>query len=422
MAVCTDCGREIAIVNYGQGRADGTTAKRGPMCGYCASGDTIRFKSPWFYPTAFCEWGAEETDAVHRVLRSGRLTMGEEVRAFEGEFAAYHGRKHGIMVNSGSSANLVAVAALFHVKHRPLKTGDEVLVPALAWSTTYAPLVQHGLDLRLADCDDTWNAHDFDDTFREVDQPRLVVGCSILGNPAYLAEWKEWCGVAGAYFIEDNCESLGACLDDGSLCGTYGVMSTFSFFHSHQIGAVEGGMVLTDDDELAALCRMLRAHGWTRDIGAAPGGFDQEYDFRLFGYNVRPVELHAAIAREQLRKLPGFIHRRQVNYGLFWGMVDGDPRIGRPTPHGELSPFGIHFLLPDPEARRRAAEGLRLAGIDCRLPTGGSFTKHVYGAHWRVQPTPYADLIHETGLFLGNGPLDLSSRIARAVEVLRGVL
>src|ERR1039458_3149736 len=132
-----------------------------------------------------------------------------------------HGLRHGIMVNSGSSANLVAVAALFHVKQNPLKQGDQALVPALAWATTYATLVQHGLDFGLVDCDEGWNADPY--ALKDV-EARLVVGCSILGNPAQLDTWRTIAGVHDAYLLEDNCESLGPSIG-GKLCGTFGLMS-----------------------------------------------------------------------------------------------------------------------------------------------------------------------------------------------------
>ncbi len=131
------------------------------------------------YPTAFSGWGPEEGEAMARVISSGKFTMGEEVEAFEAEFAAWHGMKHGIMVNSGSSANLVAVAALFDLKDAPLKRGDKVIVPALAWSTTYAPLIQYGLDPMLVDCGASWNV----EQIPKFSVP-LFITCSILGNCA----------------------------------------------------------------------------------------------------------------------------------------------------------------------------------------------------------------------------------------------
>src|SRR5258708_2564130 len=141
----------------------------------------------YWYPCAFSHWGGEERAAEERVIRSGKRTMGEEVAAFENEFAAYHKMKHAVMVNSGSSANLIVVAALFHKQDNPLKCGDKAIVPALAWSTTYAPLVQHGLELILSDVDGTWNAASWHWRWMcaaapvgawkpEHGQPRLIIG------------------------------------------------------------------------------------------------------------------------------------------------------------------------------------------------------------------------------------------------------
>lgn len=368
------------------------------------------------FPTAFSCWGDEERSAIDRVLTSGKLTQGDEVEALEVEFAQYHGMKHGIAVNSGSSANLIIVAALFARRDNPLQRGDEVLVPALAWSTTYAPLVQHGLRLRLLDCDDTWCGSLSQTT---VDNSRLVVGCSILGNPAPLEFLNRAADAAGAYMIEDNCESLGA-WHGNCRTGTYGLMNSFSFFYSHQISAVEGGMILTNDGECAKLCRMLRAHGWTRDV-QPPATFEQEYDFAHFGYNVRTVEMHAAVAREQLKKLQKFIDARKKNVELFRTLTTDLP-IKHPLRRGEQSPFSLHFEVVDRETRLRLVSALRSNSIDCRLPTGGSVSRHAYGRHWSCQSTLRADQIHDCGLFLGNGPIDLTEQIGRAVEVMRGVL
>ncbi len=373
----------------------------------------------WSHPTAYSSWGPEEHAAIARVVNSGRFTMGAEVEAFEREFAGYHGKAHGIMVNSGSSANLVAVSALIHDDRYSLKAGDTALVPAVAWSTTYAPLVQHGLNLRLIDCDGTWNAAV--GPMKQIGEDvGVIVACSILGSPAHLTAWRNLADHYGLPLLEDNCESLGASTEDGHRCGTVGDLSTFSFFWSHQISAIEGGMILTNDSELAKLCRMLRAHGWSRDV-EAPKSFDLEYDFRLFGYNVRPLEMHAAIAREQLKKLDGFVAARSSNAESFWAAVQGLPVVLQEH-GGHPSPFGLNFRVSDAPTRNRLASALRASGIDCRLPTGGSFRRHAYGKPWADQQTPRADELHVTGLFLGNGPFDMSQEIAAAVQVMRDTL
>jgi CDP-6-deoxy-D-xylo-4-hexulose-3-dehydrase len=374
----------------------------------------------YIYPTAFNTFGQEERDAADRVLETGYLTIGPEVKRFEREFADTHGKQHGIMCNSGSSANLLMVAALFHRKFRPLKRGDKVAVPALAWSTTYAPLIQYGLEPVLLDVNESWNA--LPDQLADMSGVRLFIGVSILGIPAALAVWRRIAHVRNAHFIEDNCESVGAKDARGRLCGTFGEMASFSFFWSHQINGIEGGMVLTNDDELADLCRMLRAHGWTRDVHPRER-FEDEYDFRVHGYNLRPLEIHAAVARVQLDKLQQGIDWRYRNAVRFYlGYEKLDLGILHPlgATKGDPSFFGIHFILP-PGTRPRAVEALRARGIDCRLPAGGSFGKHVYGAPWASQPTPNADHIHENGLFIGNAPFDISAKVDMALDVLQQV-
>ena len=385
------------------------------------------------HPTAFQLWGPEEEIAIDRVRKSGQWTMGREVRAFEEEFADWHGRRHGIMVNSGSSANLIAVAALRHMGC--LADGALVAVPSIAWSTTYAPLIQHNANLSLIDVDDSWNANPEQD----IPDVSLIIACSILGNPAWLDHWRGIAKAQNVPLLEDNCESLGAMADADTmpgpygstmpyckLAGTYGDLSTFSFFWSHQLSAIEGGMILTDNWELADLCCMLRAHGWTRDLDhmqIQPGraAFDDEYDFRVFGYNVRPLEMHAAIARAQLKKLPRFIEARRTNYQNFRQKVTerGLP-VGLPRLRGSPSPFGLHFMCRSRNERALLVSHLRTNGIDARLPTGGSFRMHEYGKPFRDQQTPQADNIHERGLFLGNAPWDQTEAINRIVEVMAG--
>src|ERR1700694_4275721 len=219
-----------------------------------------------FYELAVSTWGPEEIAAVNRVIASNRFTMGDHVAAFEAAFAAYHGRKHAVMVNSGSSANLVSVAALFYKKQRPLQRGDEVIVPAIAWATTYHPLQQYGLKLKIVDVAlDTLNMDTHQLAAAIGPRTRAIMGESILGNPAALDVMRRIADEHGLYFIEDNCESMDAELG-GRKAGTFGHLSTFSSFFSHHISTMEGGMVTTDDRELFELVRSMRAHGWVRDL------------------------------------------------------------------------------------------------------------------------------------------------------------
>jgi CDP-6-deoxy-D-xylo-4-hexulose-3-dehydrase len=367
-------------------------------------------KKEYWFPTAFSSWGDEEREAMARVIASNRFTMGEETEAFEAELAAFNHRRHAVCVNSGSSANLIAVAAMTQHDVKPFRA----LVPALAWGTTYAPLLQLGVtDLALLDCDDSWCAE------RTNKKENFSVACSILGNPADQLNLEK-------ADLNDDCEAFGATID-GKPTASFGTVATQSFFWSHQLGAIEGGACLTDDDDLANLMRCLRDHGLTRHDGKTKT-FDQEYCFTHFGYNVRPVEMHMAIAREQLKKAAMHRTARRKNWNTFVIAVQeaGWTETGRikfPTMGAGANPFGLHFeITGGQEIRRNLELALRAADIDCRLPTGGSFRLHPYGAPWRDQQTPRADQIHRTGMFLGNAPYDISDKIEKAVEVMREVL
>ena len=372
------------------------------------------------FPTAFASHGPEERAAAERVLRSDRLTAGPEVEAFEAELAAYCGRKHAVMTNSGSSANLAAVAALDRL-HCFAQRGRGY-APAIAWSTTYAPLIQYSVKPAILDVDDTWNAPPpavppLSPAAWSGPFPQILGAVPVLGNPAHLPGWARLAGHYGVPLLVDACESLGAEIGGRSVVA-YGDVATVSFFYSHQLSAYEGGAALTDDDDLARLMRLLVGHG---NSGWGSNDFDASYRFELFGYNLRPVEMHAAIARVQLRRLPELVAARRANATLFREMT-ADLPIEHPTISGEWSPFGLNFTVGSRDTRRRLVAALRAASIDARLPTGGSFTRHPYGVPWREHATPRADLIHDTGLFLGCAPYPIPGLIGRATKVMRETL
>jgi CDP-4-dehydro-6-deoxyglucose reductase, E1 len=384
-----------------------------------------------FYELSASSWGPEEYEAIRRTLERGRFTMGDEVAAFEREFASYFGMRHGAMVNSGSSANLLAVAALFYKKDRPLQRGDEVIVPAISWSTTFHPLHQYGLRLRFVDVElSTLNMDAGKLRDALTPRTRAIVAVSILGNPAALDVIEQFARDHDLYLIEDNCESMDAELD-GRKTGTFGHVNTFSFFYSHHISTMEGGIVLTDDLELDHLVRSLRAHGWTRDLPAdSPllarrnDDFFEAYRFILPGYNVRPIELTGAIGREQLKKLPGMTELRRRNMALFQGLFAGDDRFLLQCEHGKSSSFSFTIILNPARHldRGRIFQALREADIGFRMITGGCFLRHdairYYDYDVAGGSTPNADMAHDHGFFVGNFPHDLSPQLRRLREVL----
>ncbi|MBI1209618.1 MAG: aminotransferase class I/II-fold pyridoxal phosphate-dependent enzyme [Azospirillum sp.] len=383
-----------------------------------------------FYELAVSTWGQEEVDAIQRVVASNRFTMGDHVAEMERRFAAYFGARYAVMVNSGSSANLAGIAALFYKKQRPLQRGDEVIVPAISWSTTYHPLQQYGLKLRFVDVElDTLNMDVSRLEEALTPQTRMIMAVSILGNPAALDVMRAFADRHGLYLFEDNCESMDAELN-GRKTGSFGDLGTFSFFFSHHIATMEGGMVVTDDEELFHLVKAIRAHGWTRDLPPHSPLFEprdddffEAYRFIVPGYNLRPLEMSGAIGIEQLKKLPEFTVQRRKNLALFEQLFGQDDRFIIQRENGKSSAFSFPIILNprcDPD-RPRILNALKEADIRFRVITGGNFLRHdviKYYDYTTVGPMTNADIAHDYGFFVGNHPFDLTPQI----ETLHGVL
>ncbi|MGB0671403.1 MAG: DegT/DnrJ/EryC1/StrS family aminotransferase [Rhodospirillales bacterium] len=379
---------------------------------------------------AVSSWDQAELDAINDVIASDMFTMGARVKEFETAFASYFGVKHGVMVNSGSSANLVAVAAFAYRKQGALKPGDEVLVPAIAWATTYSPLHQYGLKMRVVDVElDSLN---MDVALLEAaltPKTKAIVGVSILGNPAKLDVMRAFADKHGLLFLEDNCESADAELN-GQKTGTFGDIGTFSFFFSHHLMTIEGGMALTDDDELAQLMRCIRAHGWTRDLGEKShlhepleDSFNEAYRFLLPGYNVRPTEISGAIGLRQLEKLPRFTETRRANLARFESLFGPDERFIIQKENGKSSSFCFPIILNPAMAldRNAAFEALKQADVGFRMITGGNVLRHdvaeIYGFENR-DACPNADQAHYRGFFVGNHPKDIRDKLDTVYKVL----
>ena len=382
------------------------------------------------YKLAASSWGQEELNAIQRVINSEQFSMGSEVAAFEKEFAAWHNLKYGVMVNSGSSANLISIASYFYKNQNPLKRGDEVIVPAISWSTTYYPLQQYGLKLKFIDVEiDSFN---IDITkLEEALTPRtkIIIAVSILGNPAALDQIKSFADKHGLYFMEDNCESLGAELPDKSKTGTFGDLNTFSFFFSHHIATMEGGMVLTNDKEFFHLLRSIRNHGWTRDVPTPSEIYDEKnddffeaYRFILPGYNVRPIEMAGAIGREQLKKLTGFIEKRRKNLSIFQSLFGNDKRFIIQKEYGKSSAFSFPLVLNPAQkpARKKILGALKKADVEYRIITGGCFPRHdvIKYFDYNAANIDNANIIHEYGLFFGNYPIDLTNELNKAYNIM----
>lgn len=384
------------------------------------------------YSLATSSWGDEEIKAIQSVIESDMYSMGPKVAKYEKEFASYFGAKHAVMCSSGSTANLIMTAALFYTKTPRLKQGDEIIVPAVSWSTTYFPLQQHGLKLKFVDIDSetlNYNLSDLKEAITK--QTKAIMAVNLLGNSNDFDAIFEMIDKKDIVLIEDNCESMGAKYN-GKYTGTFGVMGSFSSFFSHHISTMEGGMVVTDDEEFYHVLLCLRAHGWTRNLpknnrvfNKSDYWFEEAFRFVLPGYNVRPLEMSGAIGSEQLLKLDGFINQRRKNAEHFITLFKDDNRFIIQKELGESSWFGFSFIIKDLKLnRKKIIEVLTKAKIDSRPIVTGDFTKNEvmrffdYDKH---NSLPNADQLHYNGFFVGNSQESLISELDYLKEVLSNV-
>ena len=386
------------------------------------------------YNLAESSWGQEEIEALHKVIAEGRFTMGDSVKRFEKVFAQKFGVKHALMTSSGSTANLVGIASLFFKKNRPLKRGDEVIVPSISWATTFYPLQQYGLKLKFLDVElETLNMDVSQLEKALTPKTRMVVGVNILGNPCALDVIRDFCDQHELFFFEDNCESMGAELN-GKPCGTFGDIGTFSSFFSHHISTMEGGILVTNDKELYHIAKSIRAHGWSRDLPSESKVFEkgkddffEAYRFIFPGYNARPLEMSGAIGIEQLKKLDQMIAVRRKNADLFVSLFGSDERFIIQQENGKSSWFSFTLILnPDLKiSRDQINDGLRKANIEFRIITGGNFLRHdviKYFDYDCVGEINNANIAHDRGFFVGNFPRDISREIEYLYEALNKLI
>jgi CDP-6-deoxy-D-xylo-4-hexulose-3-dehydrase len=350
--------------------------------------------------------------------------MGEQCKLFEERFAAYIGAKHAIMVNSGSSANLLAAFALANPLcpmadgRKPLQPKSEVIVPALTWSTTVWPFVQAGAIPVFVDCDpETFQMRPEDIEAAITPRTVAIAVVHVLGGAMDSAATREIADANGLWFFEDTCESLGV-LWDGRKTGSFGHMASFSFYFAHHITTIEGGMVTTDDDALAELLRITRAHGWVRHMQdpsayvEANPDIDPRYLFVTTGFNVRPTEINGAIGLVQLERLEDFNNRRREVAEKLTGGLSSLIREGLISPmrhNGRChpAPFGYPIMCRSSAERDGLRNALEAAGIETRPVICGNLARQPALrniAHRVSGSLAGADAVMDRGIYWGTDP------------------
>lgn len=348
--------------------------------GFDPANPIVRLHEPGF--------GAAEIGAMLTQALSTYVTMGEQVKRFEAACGQRFESPHTIMSNSGSSANLLAVAALANPAWPDrLQPGDEVLVPALSWATTVWPLVQHQLVPVFLDCDPA--TLNFDAAVLEAaitPRTRAIMLVHVYGNPCPMDAVMALAKRHNLYVIEDCCEAMGATFK-GKQVGSFGDAGTMSLYYSHHITTFEGGLSFTPHFALAELMRILRAHGWSREAEEKAKYIEQYPDidprfiFINQGYNFRPTEVQAAMGQAQLLKLDAYIATRRkahADYRERLARYSEFFRFQDETPHGQASWFGFTFTLKPaaPFTREELTAFLQSRHIETRPVIAGNMARH----------------------------------------------
>ncbi len=344
------------------------------------------------------------------------LTSGRYTDEFEKSLASYLGVKYCSLVNSGSSANLIAFMALTSplLKDRQIKRGDEVITVAAGFPTTVTPIIQYGAVPVFVDV--TIGQYNIDVTRLEdaySDRTKAVMLAHTLGNPFDLKAVKEFCDKHDLWLVEDNCDALGSkYILDGKeyFTGTVGDIGTSSFYPPHHMTMGEGGAVYTDDPLLNKCIRSFR--DWGRDCvcpsghdnlcghrfdgqyGELPKGYDHKYVYSHFGYNLKATDMQAAIGCAQLKKFPGFVERRRHNFDLLKSLLvkgGAQEKLILPEPARDSIPSWFGFLMTCKEgvSRNELVRKLEAAGIQTRMLFSGNLIKHPCFDEMRKTGTGY---------------------------------
>ncbi|MDJ0762190.1 MAG: DegT/DnrJ/EryC1/StrS family aminotransferase [Myxococcota bacterium] len=393
----------------------------------------------------FSEW---EIQAAKAVLDSGNVTMGREVQKFEEGFAEWVGTKYALMVNSGSSANLLAVDAILRpTKSEPLwRPGDEVLVSALSWPTTVWPLVQLGLKPVFVDINLEHLAIDLTSAEAALSpRTRGMFLIHVMGQVPQMSSYVDFCNKHNLVLLEDTCESLGG-HDNGQHAGTFGSIGTFSCYFSHHVSTIEGGVITTDSLDIYNDLISMRSHGWIRNRSDKEAwrrkypDIDERFFFVTSGYNVRPTEIQGAIGRVQLERLDDMLENRenlarQVKewLGLHapWIRLVGADKLGERSTRVERSKrthswMVLSLILTEdaPVSLQGLKEHLESNGVETRSIIAGNMVRHPamqainFG---QAESLAVCDHVFYNGLMIGCHAVPTEASVATLETAIRSL-
>jgi len=348
------------------------------------------------------------SELIEWLQTNPQLTKGKETVNFENQWSEWLGVKHSVYVNSGSSANL---AIIYGLKVSGKLKNNKIIVPAVSWSTTVAPIIQFGLQPILCDSSED-NLGLNINHLRELcekEKPAAIMLVHVLGLPCHMKEICEICEEYDIPLVEDTCESVGSLYDDKKL-GTFGIASSFSFYYGHHLSTIEGGMICTNDTEFYNILKSLRCHGWDRDLD--PGtqnrlredhgidDFRALYSFYYPGFNLRSTDLQAFIGQRQLSKLDEMVEQRRKNFLIFEENLKND--FWRINVQDNMMVSSMAYPIITPKIDN-LVKSLRQNNIETRPLICGSigeqpFWKMLYGE----TKLPMSSLVHKNGLYIPN--------------------
>ena len=387
------------------------------------------------YPLLSNAFSSSDISEGQKVLRSKQITMSSKTKMFEKKFAKYIGSKYALMVNSGSSANLLALSLLTNpMRKKRLMPGDEVIIPVVCWSTSLWPIIQHGLKPIFVDIDLNNLNIDLDKLKKKITKKTKAIFCvHVLGLSADMFKLKKLAQQKKLMIIEDTCESFGTKLKNKFL-GAFGEAGTYSFYYSHQITSGEGGMITCNNKEDYEILLSLRSHGWAREKFIQKkykknySNLDPRFLFINSGYNLRPTEIQAAIALNQFKRKNIFKNNREFNRNKIIQNVNTHKKFCNQIKFLNIeknikpSWFGLAIFINKKYSNKKSKylNYLEKKGIETRPIISGNFVNQpaikLYKLDKNIKKFKNAQVIEDLGFFIGLHTKKIDSKLANYIS------
>jgi CDP-4-dehydro-6-deoxyglucose reductase, E1 len=389
----------------------------------------------YWYPLSLATYGSDEIIEALDSMCSFRTSMAEKTLQFERAFSRWQGCEDSVMVNSGSSADLLLSLLLTNPLAPIVTPESEILIPVVTWPTHIWSAMMGGLKVKLVDVDPETLNINYDDLEQQItSKTKVIFLVHLMGNPCNMDRVMEIAKKHNLLVIEDCCEAMGASWN-GKKVGNFGVGGTFSFFFSHHITAMEGGMVAVNNSEYVDQLKILRAHGWVRNVSQEKfklsdyPDIDPRYAFANWGLNVRPTEVQAGFGLRQLEKVDAFNIRREHIANQFFKYLGTKKWLKTPKVHTLAKPswLALPIMLDSdaPFGRNEITQYLEKNGVETRPMVAGNIANHPVARlfpEFGVRSFPGADQIHARGFYVGLSPMQTDQAITRLMEVFDSFL